>query len=101
MRWRSIRDVITQTQMTRRQVLAGLVGVGATLGLSACTRGSSLTGPAEVAAAESVRPSTGTVRSMTLHARPVQIDLGGRVASTWAYGDTVPGTALRATPSPS
>ncbi len=97
MRWRSIRDVITQTQMTRRQVLAGLVGVGATLGLSACTRGSSLTGPAEVAAAESVRPSTGTVRSMTLHARPVQIDLGGRVASTWAYGDTVPGTALRAT----
>jgi FtsP/CotA-like multicopper oxidase with cupredoxin domain len=27
----------------------------------------------------------------------VQVDLGGQVVLTWAYGDTIPGTALRAT----
>jgi FtsP/CotA-like multicopper oxidase with cupredoxin domain len=37
------------------------------------------------------------VRDVTLTARPVQVDLGGQVVSTWAYGDTIPGTPLRAT----
>jgi FtsP/CotA-like multicopper oxidase with cupredoxin domain len=40
---------------------------------------------------------TGKVRSFTLAAKPTQIDLGGTVVDTWAYGNTVPGQLLRAT----
>lgn len=83
--------------MTRRQLLMGMVGAGTTLGLAACTRGPGITGQAEVAAAESARPTTGAVRTMTLNPRRAEIDFGGRVASTWAYGDAVPGTLFRAT----
>ncbi len=32
---------------------------------------------------------------VVLEARPAEIDLGGRVVRTWAYGDTVPGPVLR------
>ena len=67
------------------------------MGVAACTRSGGPTGQAEVAAAESARPTTGAVRTMTLNPRPVSIDLGGRIASTWAYGDTVPGKPFRAT----
>ena len=89
-------SVISQKPLTRRQLLMGMAGVGTALGVAACTRSGSLTGQAEVAAAESARPTTGAVRTMTLNPRPVNIDLGGRIASTWAYGDTVPGKPLRA-----
>jgi FtsP/CotA-like multicopper oxidase with cupredoxin domain len=37
------------------------------------------------------------VRDLTLAARSVQVDLGGQVVSTWAYGDTIPGQPFRAT----
>lgn len=50
-----------------------------------------------MAAAESARPTTGTIRRVALIARPVQVDLGGRMVSTWAYGDTVPGPPIRVT----
>jgi FtsP/CotA-like multicopper oxidase with cupredoxin domain len=90
-------SVISHKPLTRRQLLMGMAGVGTALGVAACTRSGSLTGQAEVTATESARPTTGTVRTMTLNPRPVNIDLGGRIASTWAYGDTVPGKPLRAT----
>jgi FtsP/CotA-like multicopper oxidase with cupredoxin domain len=85
--------------VSRRQLLAGLVGAGAAAGLSACGLGSrpAPVGPGAVRAAESARPSNGTVRALSLRARPVQVDFGGTVVHTWAYGDTVPGRPLRAT----
>jgi FtsP/CotA-like multicopper oxidase with cupredoxin domain len=84
---------------SRRQLLAGLLGVGAAAGLSACGLGSGPTpvGPGAIASAEAARATTGRVRSLALQARPIQADLGGRVVSTWAYGDSVPGPILRAT----
>lgn len=85
--------------VTRRQVLAGFLGVGAAAGLTACNLGSgpAPVGPGAIASAEAARATTGRVRSLTLRARPTQADLGGRVVSTWAYGDSVPGTPFRAT----
>jgi multicopper oxidase len=54
-------------------------------------------GPGVVASAAASRRATGRVRSYRLEARRSQIDLGGRVVSSWNYGDTLPGAALRAT----
>ncbi|MBI4939575.1 MAG: multicopper oxidase family protein [Actinobacteria bacterium] len=81
--------------------------MGAAAGLTACSSGSTpgATGTtavprsleSAVRAAEAGRTTTGKVRSLSLVAKPVQIDLGGRTVSTWAYGDTLPGAALRAT----
>lgn len=51
-----------------------------------------------VAKVEAQRRRDGQVRAYTLTARPTQIDLGGPVVSTWAYGDTVPGPTIRANP---
>ncbi len=84
--------------LSRRQVLAGLLGAGAAAGLAACTRGApDPVGPSQVAAAESARPTTGAVRAYQLAAGQVDVDLGGWVVTTWAYGGTVPGPPIRAT----
>ena len=90
---------MTEFRLTRRQLLGGALGVGAVAGLSACGLGG---GPGNsptsgTYAAPSTHPTTGTVRDFTLTARPVQVDLGGQVVSTWAYGDAIPGTPFRAT----
>jgi len=85
--------------VSRRQVLAGMLGVGTAAGLTACglRSGPTPVGPGAVAAAESARATTGRVRSLALRARPVEVDLGGQVVTIWGYGDTVPGAAIRAT----
>lgn len=83
---------------------AGLAGLTAAGGLAACSRttstGAAPVGPgsAAVAAAERARQVPGR-RTVTarLTARPVTVDLGGRVVDTWGYGDQVPGPLLRAT----
>jgi FtsP/CotA-like multicopper oxidase with cupredoxin domain len=85
--------------VSRRQVLAGAVGTGVVLGVAAC--GGSTTaralGSAAVASAEATRRTSGKTRSFTLAAQPTQVDLGGTVVSTWAYGNSIPGKTLRAT----
>jgi len=85
--------------ISRRRALAGLLGAGAAAGLSACGLGSgpSPVGAGAVQAAEAARATTGRVRSLDLLARTTQVDLGGTVVDTWAYGDSLPGRALRAT----
>ena len=50
-----------------------------------------------ISAAEKARPSTGNVVSASLVAQRTQIDLGGRVVDTRAYGDSVHGPLIRAT----
>lgn len=89
----------SNVELTRRQVLAGLLGAAAAAGLAACASGApDLVGPSRVAAAESARPTTGAVRTYRVAAGPVDVDLGGRVVPTWAYGGTVPGAPIRANP---
>ncbi|MDI1289528.1 MAG: multicopper oxidase domain-containing protein, partial [bacterium] len=84
--------------ITRRRALLGFAGVSAGVGLAACTRTAPSSGPAPALPAQTrgARPN-GTVRRTTLVAQPVELDLGGRVVRTWAYGDGVPGQGLRAT----
>jgi FtsP/CotA-like multicopper oxidase with cupredoxin domain len=50
-----------------------------------------------VDAVEATRPRSGRTRTFALTAQPTRVDLGGTVASTWAYGSTVPGSPIRAT----
>jgi multicopper oxidase len=85
--------------ISRRRLLAGLLGAGAAAGLSACGLGSEPTpiGPGAVGAAEAARVTTGRVLSLDLLARATKIDLGGMIVDTWTYGDALPGRALRAT----
>jgi FtsP/CotA-like multicopper oxidase with cupredoxin domain len=92
---------LREVHVSRRQLLAGALGVGATSALAACAPRSAGTDPqalaSAVAAAEGARPTTGQIRLATLTAAPLQIDLAGRVVTTWAYGDSVPGKPIRAT----
>lgn len=83
--------------VSRRAVLTGLLGLSAGAALAACGSGPQPVGRAAIAAAEAARVTTGRTRSYQLRARRAQIDLGGRVVDTWAYGNILPGVALRAT----
>ncbi len=86
--------------LSRRQFVVGALGVGAGIGLGACARPSgrgALVSPSAVAAVEAGRHTTGAMRTVALTARPLSWDLAGRIVTTWAYGDTVAGAAIRAT----
>jgi len=80
--------------ITRRQLLSGAFGLAAGATLAAC--GSSSLGTAGGLGPIPATPTTGQTRSFALRARRTEVDLGGKVVSTWAYGDTVPGKPLRA-----
>ncbi len=86
--------------LSRRSLLSGALGVGATAALAACGVGADAqSAPVPVAAApppSQTRPS-GATRTFRLTSAPVEVDLGGTVVSTWAYGGTVPGPTIRAT----
>ena len=81
---------------SRRQLMAGGLGVaGATL-LGACSSpavGSAPTGTVAVPTA----PTLGSPAvSASLRAAVGQVDLGGVTATTWLYGDSLPGKEIRA-----
>ncbi|MBB1042582.1 MULTISPECIES: multicopper oxidase domain-containing protein [unclassified Dietzia] len=90
------------SELTRRSFLLGsaLAGAGA---LVACSGAGPPTGtPVQplsdaVRRAELARRSAGQrVVSARLTPRPVDVDLGGRVVSTWGYDPSLPGPLLRA-----
>ncbi|HEU4512857.1 MAG TPA: multicopper oxidase family protein [Nocardioidaceae bacterium] len=87
--------------LTRRTLVRGAAGLTGLLtlgGLAACSREVAVTPAARaVADAEKARrrPGAATVAAKLAPA-PVTLNLGGRVVTTWAYGDTVPGPLLRA-----
>jgi FtsP/CotA-like multicopper oxidase with cupredoxin domain len=90
------------SQLTRRTLVrgaAGLTGVLTLGGVAAYSRKVTVT-PTGRAVADSEkarrRPGAATVAAKLTPA-PVTLNLGGRVVTTWAYGDTVPGPLLRAT----
>ncbi|MDV8003028.1 multicopper oxidase family protein [Rhodococcus sp. IEGM 1408] len=89
-------------ELTRRSFLLGSLLTGAGV-LSACSGSGSPTG-APVAASSGVvqrleqqrRTAGQQVVSTRLAARPVEVDLGGRIVTTWGYDQNLPGPLIRA-----
>jgi FtsP/CotA-like multicopper oxidase with cupredoxin domain len=79
--------------LTRRQLVVGGLGLGASALLGGCTTGGPPAGPVPVPAP----PTLGTpaVRA-TLRPGVATVDLGGVTARTWCYDGRVPGAQLRA-----
>jgi FtsP/CotA-like multicopper oxidase with cupredoxin domain len=87
-------------QLTRRGfIAAGIAGGFALAGCSqSSTYATSSSGQlaAAIAAAEAARPHSGRSVTASLTAQPAQIDLGGPIVHTLAYGNTIPGPLIRA-----
>ncbi|MFC7962959.1 MULTISPECIES: multicopper oxidase family protein [Mycobacteriales] len=89
-------------ELGRRSFLLGSILAGAGV-LMACSGSGSPTGAPVQASSTAVRrleqqrriPGQQVV-SARLTPRPVQVDLGGRIVSTWGYDDTLPGPLIRA-----
>jgi multicopper oxidase len=86
-------------QLTRRGFLAA--GIAGGLALGACSQSKPQpTGAAAmaaaIAAAEAARPHSGRTVTATLTPQQAQIDLGGPIVRTLAYGNTIPGPVIRA-----
>ena len=86
-------------QLTRRGFMAA--GIAGGFALAACSQSKpALSGSAQIAAAiaaaEAARPHSGRTVTANLTAQQVQVDLGGPVVRTLAYGNTIPGSPIRA-----
>jgi FtsP/CotA-like multicopper oxidase with cupredoxin domain len=86
-------------RFTRRGFMAA--GIAGGLALAACGQSKPQpTGAAQmaaaIAAAEAGRPRSGRTVTATLTPQPVEIDLGGPIVRTLAYGSTIPGPPIRA-----
>lgn len=88
------------TRLTRRGFMAA--GIAGGLVLAACSQtksqGSSASTQmaAAIAAAEAVRPHSGRTVTASLTPQLTDIDLGGPVVRTMAYGNGIPGPLIRA-----
>lgn len=87
-------------QLSRR----GFIGAGIASGLALAGCGHSTTKPAgdaamaaAIAAAEQARPHSGRTVTASLTPQQAEVDLGGPVIQTLAYGNTIPGPLIRAT----
>lgn len=80
--------------LSRRNFLGVTAAAG--LVLAGCARRTDGTAPDPVAAAEARRPHSGRTVSATLTAQRTRADIGGVIAETLSYNDTVPGPLLRA-----
>lgn len=82
--------------VSRRRLLAGGAGLGLLGALGGCGNGRvDPDGSAVEQAAARRRAANARVRHATLNPRVGSVDLGGRTARTWSYGDGVPGPMLR------
>jgi FtsP/CotA-like multicopper oxidase with cupredoxin domain len=95
------RSALQRVQLNRRRFLGAAVAGG--FALAACARSSNAATPtagnwmaAAIASAEEGRPHTGCTVTAALTPQPTTIDLGGPLARTLAYGNTVPGPLIRA-----
>jgi multicopper oxidase len=88
------------TRLTRRGFMAS--GIAGGLTLAGCSQSrSQVTGSGAqmsgaIAAAEAARPHSGRTVTATLTPQPAQIDLGGPIVHTLAYGNSIPGPVIRA-----
>jgi FtsP/CotA-like multicopper oxidase with cupredoxin domain len=86
---------IGTTMLTRRRFIAATIAGSAAV--AACGRPTSATMASNpIAAAEAARPHTGRTVTAALTTGPADIDLGGTMARTLAYNDSVPGPLIRA-----
>lgn len=91
--------------LTRRTLLLGGLGLAGTAAVAACSTGQPGASSPTMLGTRTALPPTSPlsptpgqqVRSFALEPRPVTADLGGVTVRTWAYGDQIAGTALRAT----
>lgn len=91
---------VERAHLSRRGLIAA--GIAGGFALAGCSQ--SRTGAANgssqmadaIAATEAARPHSGHTVTASLTAQPTQIDLGGPIVHTLAYGDTVPGPVIRA-----
>ncbi|OIN80264.1 multicopper oxidase family protein [Mycobacterium malmoense] len=88
------------TRLTRRGFIAA--GIAGGLALTACgeskpqAAGSAAQMAAAIAAAEAARPHSGRTVTASLAPQQTQIDLGGPIVRTLAFGNTIPGPLIRA-----
>ena len=103
---------MTSPQVARRSLLLGGLGLAGAGALAACTSGHAGAGSSGSAShggkdmgsgktigpVPSAGPSAGQkLVTATLTPKRTTVDLGGVTVDTWAYGDSVPGQAIRAT----
>ena len=87
-------------QLTRRGFIAA--GIAGGLTLAGCGQskppapGAAAQMAAAIAAAEAARPHSGRTVTASLTPQPTQIDLGGPIVRTLAFGNTIPGPLIRA-----
>jgi FtsP/CotA-like multicopper oxidase with cupredoxin domain len=87
-------------QLSRRGFIAA--GIAGGFALAGCGQSktsatsSSVQMADAIAAAEAARPHSGRTVTANLTAQPTQIDLGGPIVRTLAYGDSIPGPVIRA-----
>lgn len=87
------------TRLTRRGFMAA--GVAGGLALTSCGQpkpepSDSSRMAAAIAQAEAVRPHSGRTVTATLTPQQTQVDLGGPIVRTLAYGNNIPGPVIRA-----
>lgn len=88
------------TRFTRRGFM--VAGIAGGLTLAACSQsksqvtGSAAQMTAAIAAAEAARPHSGRTVTASLTPQPAQVDLGGPIVHTFAYGNSIPGPLIRA-----
>ncbi|CQD03386.1 oxidase [Mycobacterium europaeum] len=86
-------------RLTRRGFIAA--GIAGGFALAACSQSKPPPSgnaqlAAAIAAAEAARPHSGRTVTARLTAQQVQVDLGGPVVRTLAYGNAIPGSPIRA-----
>lgn len=87
-------------RLSRRGFMAA--GIAGGLALAGCSEshsqvsGSAAQMAAAIAAAEKARPHSGRTVTASLTPQQVQVDLGGPIARTFAYGNNIPGPLIRA-----
>ncbi|OMC27237.1 oxidase [Mycobacterium colombiense] len=90
---------VDSTRLTRRGFMAA--GIAGGLALTACSQSKpEQTGNARLTAAiaetEAARPHSGRTVTAKLTPQQVEVDLGGPVVRTLAYGNSIPGPVIRA-----
>ena len=91
---------VDRARLSRRGFMAA--GIAGGFALAACSEpksqvsGSAAQMSAAIAAAEAARPHSGRTVTASLQPQQTQIDLGGPVVRTLAFGSTIPGTLIRA-----
>lgn len=85
-------------QLSRRGFIAA--GIAGGLTLAGCSNstppGAATQMTAAINAAEAARPHSGRTVTASLTPQVTQIDLGGPIVRTMAFGDTIPGPVIRA-----